>query len=269
MDPMRRACLTPRLADVMTRRGSLRLLTALLLVAASTEAAAADPLVRRVSGRAAQPQQGRHHQPEQKRKSRHRHHANKNKDKNKDKLEGVFRNIALTVQNADTDLHATASVRFFFAVKTGLDTYGNWMAASTVDLAPNQSFRYAPERFRVGALISFTPSLNLPQVFVDVRNLAFGFPKGGITYGGGLDPASGKIGTVLIPNDIFSTGGEERDHLRRDAIQEVVQCRSNCPIPNPSVVNRIDLELERKADSDNFIEFHLRAQISRQELSPG
>jgi hypothetical protein len=202
------------------------------------EAEADNHPVRRVQHRAAKRRQRRHHRLKQKRRQRQR---------NKNPIgatlgRGIFefRNTALTVKNVGTDLRATASVAFFFRTKIGYDEYGTWIPATSVDLAPNASSRFAGKHFRVGALISFTRSLNLGQAFIDVRNMGLDAPKGSITKGEGLDPPSGKIGTALLQERTFGQGQEADAGISRlDPA-----CQTNCPFPRPpATLNRFILEL--------------------------
>jgi hypothetical protein len=180
---------------------------------------------------------------------------------------GLFRDTALTIKNFRRDPQATASVTFFFAVKNGLDSYGNWIPDVSVDLPPDASFRYAKHHFRVGALIAFRPSFDLPPAFVDVRNKSFDFPQGAIYYGAGLDPASGKLGTALLPETGFNDAAADGTPYKKNVLyrNEVIVIDDH--LQEFTHVREIQLELARGHDSTEFIEFQLGALIF--EYCPG
>jgi hypothetical protein len=144
---------------------------------------------------------------------RGRHKQRSHRDK-KDKHNGrddaprggaPFRSSALTVVNKGVQpLQCT----FFFRVKTGLDDYALPTADGTQTIAANGTFRYDPDRYRVGVLIK---QILPADIYADVRNVSFFYPRGGVTQGSNLDPASGNFGSALIPEQNFSQGEAQQD----------------------------------------------------------
>ncbi|MFN8592219.1 MAG: hypothetical protein U0031_12235 [Thermomicrobiales bacterium] len=180
-----------------------------------------------IGGRRGKDHKGRH---------RHRIHGDrKDKDKHGDgapRGSGPFRSSALTVVNIDArplppiTLHCT----FYYRIKTGLDTYGPPVASIERTLATGESFRYAPDRFRVGVLIRHV--ILSEDIYADVRNLPFWLPTGSVSGGQNLDPAAGKTGSIRIREQGYDFG---ETHVL--------------------VVPR--LSLKRKSDSDTHIEWEL------------
>jgi hypothetical protein len=112
---------------------------------------------------------------------------------------GLFRDTALTVAFALPSGYAFSfSKTFYYRQKTGLDTYGPWIASSV------DSNRYDPLRFRVGVLVKSQSAEGAgPDLFVDVRNHAFLYPIGNIYSGSALDPPKDKLGTSLLNEYLF------------------------------------------------------------------
>jgi hypothetical protein len=155
-------------------------------------------------GRRGNDQKGRH---------RHRSHGDK-KDKKGRKDEGQrpdgpppqghgpFRATAVTVEGRWRDIEDIDrwTFTFYYRVKTGLDSYGPWIESHTATPATDALHRYAPDRFRVGVLLTVDTWLGPAprQAFVDLRNMAFGFPLGSMSAGVGLDPVHGKLGETIV-----------------------------------------------------------------------
>ena len=119
---------------------------------------------------------------------------------------GPFRSSALTVTNkSNQPLQCT----FFFRTKTGLDDYGLPIADGTRSINTGQSSRYDSDHYRVG--VQITKVLGPNDLFADVRNVSFFFPRGGVTQGSTLDPHSGNVGSALIPEQNFGQGEEHQE----------------------------------------------------------
>jgi hypothetical protein len=114
---------------------------------------------------------------------------------------GLFRSAALTVRSFTDPLF---TYTFFYRIKTGLDDYGPWLASHAETPGAGASYRYAPGRFRVGVLVSAPSAAGEGQVFIDVRNLSFGVPRGSGRYGAGLDPVHNGLGTTLFTEQAFT-----------------------------------------------------------------
>jgi hypothetical protein len=138
-----------------------------------------------------------------------RSHGDK-KDKGKNRNDAprggdpLFRSTALTVVNQGA---YPLSCTFFYRVKTGLDDYGLPIANGTQtvrgwDGHSDGRYRYDPDRYRVGVLIKQVAIVN-SDIYADVRNVSFWYPRGGVTKGANLDPAGGNFGTDLIPEQDF------------------------------------------------------------------
>jgi hypothetical protein len=181
-----------------------------------------------LGGRHGKDHRGRH---------RRRSHGDK-KDKGKGRNEappqshGPFRASALTVVNIDSHYFPsiTLNCTFYYRIKTGLDDYGPPVASFERTLARGESFRYAPDRFRVGVLIKHF--ITSHDVYADVRNKSLWLPTGGVTSGPDLDPPAGKTGSVLIREQAFDFN---ESHF------------ATLPM----------LRLKRKPDSDTHIEWEL------------
>jgi hypothetical protein len=146
-------------------------------------------------------------------KGRHRrrsHGDKKEKGKGHDEAppqsHGLFRATALTVVNLPVYLSPPVTLRctFYYRIKTDLDAYGPPIASVERTLAPGESFRYAPDRYRVGVLVKHF--INADDFYADVRNVSFWFPRGGVTSGPNLDPPSGKVGNPFIAEQNFYEG---------------------------------------------------------------
>jgi hypothetical protein len=146
------------------------------------------------------------------RKGRHRrrtHGDDKDQGKNRNdapKGQGLFRASALTVRNFNERPWPplTLNCTFYYRIKTGLDEYGPPVASQELTLAPGESFRYAPDRFRVGVLIKH--NLLSEDIYADVRNKSFWLPTGIVSGGQNLDPPAGKTGNVRIREQGFDFG---------------------------------------------------------------
>ncbi len=119
---------------------------------------------------------------------------------------GPFRSTGLTVTNkTNQPLQCT----FFFRTKTGLDDYGLPIANGTQTINPNQSSRYDTDHYRVGVLVPKV--LGPSDLYADVRNVSFFFPRGGVTQGSNLDPHGGNFGGALIPEQNFAENEEHQE----------------------------------------------------------
>ena len=170
-------------------------------------------------------------------RSRHRSHDDKNHkgQHGHDGLptnHGPFRACALTVVNSDQPPWPplTLNCTFYYRIKTGLDDYGPPIASVERTLAPGESFRYAPDRYRVGVLIKHV--ILSEDVYADVRNISFWLPTGSLSSGPNLDPPAGKTGSIRIREQGFDFGEQ-------------------------IVVTVPRLILGRKRDSDTHIEWEL------------
>jgi hypothetical protein len=158
-----------------------------------------------LGGRHGKDRRGRH------RRRTHRDQKDQKDDKNKGKDDrppgagakdhGPFRATALTVVNK---ISQPLNCTFYYRVKTGLDDYALPTAGVDRTIGPNESFRYDPDRYRVGVHIKQTPGWQ--DVYADVRNVSFWFPRGGVTEGQDLDPHTGKVGSPLIDEQNFVVG---------------------------------------------------------------
>lgn len=143
-------------------------------------------------------------------KGRHkkRKHGNK-KDKGKDDAPrgaGLFRSTALTVVNKGVN---PLDCSFFYRIKTGLDDYAGPTANGTRIINPNESYRYNPDRYRVGVLIKQV--LGPADIYADVRNVSLFFPRGGVTQGTSLDPAANTFGASFIAEQNFGVGDAQQN----------------------------------------------------------
>ena len=122
----------------------------------------------------------------------------------------------MTVRN---DLAEPVPCLFYAAHNTHGDDYDSFFKVSehTVNNEDNDhDYRFDPLEFRVGILIR---ELNEGKdVFCDVRNLRIGYPRGGVSTGDNLDPATGNFGAAYIREQGFSVDEEKynsRAVLRR------------------------------------------------------
>ena len=151
---------------------------------------------------------GGRHGKDHKGRHRRRTHGDKKDRKDEGRRDGappqrkrLFRATALTVINRRSQ---ALDCTFYFRVKTGLDDYALPTAGVDRSIGPNESFRYDPDRYRVGVHIKQTPGWQ--DVYADVRNVSFPFPRGGVTEGQDLDPHTGKVGSPLIDEQNIVVG---------------------------------------------------------------
>jgi hypothetical protein len=141
-------------------------------------------------------------------RNKKRKHGDK-KEKKKDDAPrgaGLFRATSLTVVNKGVN---PLDCSFFYRIKTGLDDYAGPTANGTRTIQPNESYRYNPDRYRVGVLIKQV--LGPADIYADVRNVSFFFPRGGVTQGASLDPAASKFGDAFIAEQNFSEGEAQQN----------------------------------------------------------
>jgi hypothetical protein len=160
-----------------------------------------------------------------KRRDRGDKKANGGRDGAPPKGNGPFRATALTVINRRSQ---ALDCTFFFRIKTGLDDYDLPTANGQRSLAPQESFRYDPDRYRVGVLVKQV--FGTDDIYADVRNVSVWFPRGGVTKGSQLDPPNGKFGSAFIDEQMF------------------VQTEAH---------DKSGITLWRKVDSENRIEWEL------------
>lgn len=122
---------------------------------------------------------------------------------------GGFRDSALTVANAsEAILLCTYCVR----TKLGLDDYALPDYVLEKSLDPGTSFRFDPEQFRVGVLIrQVDPGTDL---YADVRNVSYWYPRGGVTTGSNLEPHNDVFGNAFIAEQNYA----EREQRKRAKI---------------------------------------------------
>lgn len=154
---------------------------------------------------------GRHGKNRRGRDQRKRRtHGAKNKnnrnDGKRDNLKG-WRNTALTVENTGGDPQfEKISVTFFFRAKLDADFYGPPVRATdTIELGIGEKYRFANDRFRVCALVQHH-ALTKGDLYVDVRNIAFWFPRGSVTQGKNLDPPNFQVGDYVLTEQNFGVG---------------------------------------------------------------
>jgi hypothetical protein len=152
----------------------------------------------------------------------------------------LFRNAALTVVNFTNQDGRVFPLdcTFYYRRKTGFDEYGPLVEDVSQSVAPGKSFRYAPDRFRVAALIRFvpTPQNSYNNVFVDVRNIALGHPRGGVNRGTDLRPLDHQTGDSLIGEQ----GWKQQESV------------------SATIAGGGHLGFSRNDDSSDFIEFSVR-----------
>ncbi|MFN8661409.1 MAG: hypothetical protein U0075_05920 [Thermomicrobiales bacterium] len=194
---------------------------------------------------------GKNHRGRNQRKRRDHRKEQRDHSGNQDNLpgRGLFRNTALTTSIIHSiDYPFAFTTTYFYRIKTGLDDYGPWKEATT---GTAESSRYAPDRFRVGVLVSARGWPGDGQdLFVDLRNLAFATPRGAAYVGTGLDPARNQLGSALFAERAFGfyttpsgTYGDE--------VVESYLLKKNPPYPDWTAI----VSVTRKFDSDDFIEF--------------
>lgn len=166
------------------------------------------------------------------------------KNKNRDGSRGVFRTTALTVNTTvQAGLDLTFSAVFYYRTKTGRDRYGPWLVGRDGDAV---SDRFAPGHYRVGVLLS-TVSADGQGVdlFIDVRNLRFDFPRGAANVGFGLDPTRNNLGQALYGERDFAEGEAEAGG------SYVINVERSNPRSRGAVT------LTRNVDSQDFVEFEV------------
>lgn len=141
-------------------------------------------------------------------KKRRRGDRKRNRKHNAPRGGAIFRSSALTVVNQGKNpLNCT----FFYRTKTGLDDYGPPVAHETHAVGGNSRYRYDSDHYRVGVLVKQVPVINT-DLYADVRNLSFWFPRGSATKGSNLDPAAGNFGTTFFQEQEFDTGEKRHEY---------------------------------------------------------
>lgn len=141
-------------------------------------------------------------------KGRHKKRSHGDKKNKGDAPRGggpLFRSTALKVVNNSAN---PLQAEFFFRTKTGLDDYGSPIANGTQTINPANSFRYDSDHYRVGVLIKRV--LGPEDIYADVRNVSFFYPRGGVSKGRDLNPAGGTFGENLIAEANFFEGEEQQ-----------------------------------------------------------
>lgn len=194
----------PTRRQIITLAGGLALAASgLFLPEASEDAGARDSVLGGAKG-------GRHGRNHKGRHRRRTHGSEKNNEKHDDRSQAKdhepFRSSAVTVINRwPPPLECT----FYYQIKTGLDSYAPPVADGDRTILYNESFRYDPDRYRVGVLIRHTPGWQ--DVYADMRNVSLWFPRGSVVDGDNLDPHSGMDGHILINEQDFSQRETQRD----------------------------------------------------------
>ena len=180
----------------------------------------------RLGGRHGKNRRGVDHAKRRDRKDRSR---DRDRDRGKAPGRGLFRNTALTVES-NCCTGSAVNCTFYYRTKTGLDDYGSPIKALTVSVGKGEKYRFAPDHFRVAAMIEHSV-FDGYKYYADVRNIAFDYPKGLITRGPNLDPPHNQFGDSWLEERTFDQGSNATVGL---------------------------VELERYKDSDDFIEFTFR-----------
>jgi hypothetical protein len=192
---------------------------------------------------------GRHGKDHRGRGKRKRRDHGEKKDKGEDdRLPGrglfEFRKTALGVGGAG----ALFTFTFFYRQKTGLDEYGPWILARSETPTGGAGYRYAPDRYRVGVLVSAPAEVGPGQVFVDLRNMSFDFPRGSVYVGAGLDPVHNSLGQTLVNERVFGVPHTGEG----SSVTRVYNVGENRPAR---------FSLYREFDSDDFIEFFFQVAV--------
>jgi hypothetical protein len=146
-------------------------------------------------------------------------------DKRRRPRNEAFRDSALTVVNKTA---VALNCTFSFQHRIGYDSYDPPLADVAHSVDPDGSFRYDPAQFRVGVLVKdVDPDVDL---YADVRNVQFWYPRGGVSTGANLDPPGGIVGSAFIPEQNYSQGERRK---------------------------KAKIVLKRNHDSDGFIEWEL------------
>jgi hypothetical protein len=208
----------------------------LLPAVAGEPAARAGALSGDLGGRRGKNRRGRH-------KRKRRDHGN---DKGKNGGGGLFRSTALSIRtSAPAEFNLTFSAVFYYRTKTGLDEYGPWQVARDADPAFD---RYAADRFRVGVLLkAHWPQAPGTDLFIDVRNRSFDYPRGAAYSGYGLDP------TLAFPLPLIA----EQNFGQGDNPSGSYIISTDPPFP----ARFADCTLKRTNDSSNYIEFQVFVNV--------
>ncbi len=95
-------------------------------------------------------------------------------------------------------------VSFFYQPEDGLG-YGLPVTnGKTYSVFPESPESYAPGQFRIGVLIREVEAGN--DVYVDMRNVSLWYPRAGVYQGRAVDPTTGRLGDVFIPEQNYSEG---------------------------------------------------------------
>lgn len=150
-----------------------------------------------------------------------------------------FRRTAVTVKSFVDPL---LTFTLFYRVKTGLDTYGPWIEDHAETPAFGRSTRFANDRFRIGLLVSAPDGAGEGEMFLDLRNVTYDFPKASATYRyeGGLDPVHNDLGPPL---------------MREKAFSEMSTPDFGFFVVSESLI--LNHDIRRLADSEDYIEFQL------------
>lgn len=172
----------------------------------------------------------------------------------------LFRDTSLSLDIMDgRTQHFTFSATFYYRVLSGgLDDYnGPWIDSGTSVQGEGRTLkhRYAPERFRVGVLLrAFDGGYRAPDLFVDVRNIAFAAPRVAAYSGVNLDPASGKLGEAVLTERTMELVWIPFQGTKSRNFGLEYELRNS---PRDLCTG----SLYRHLDSDDFIEFELRMVV--------
>ncbi len=207
----------------------------LLPTVAGETAARAGALGSDLGGRRGKNRRGRH-------KRKRRDHGN---DKGKNGG-GLFRSTALSIRtSAPAEFNLTFSAVFYYRTKMGLDEYGPWQVARDANPALD---RYAADRYRVGVLLkAHWPKGPGTDLFIDVRNKSFAYPRGAAYSGYGLDP------TLAFPLPLIA-----EQNIGQGESPSGSYIISTIP---PFPARFADCTLKRTNDSSNYIEFQVFVNV--------
>jgi hypothetical protein len=125
-----------------------------------------------------------------------------------------FRDSSLKVVNRTA---GTLQATFYYRIETGIDTFGRAVANGTHAISANGEHTDAPGKIRIGVLIhNVDPGTDL---YADVRNVPYWYPRGGVSTGQNLDPAAERYGDVYIAEQNFDQREERRK--RRIALKRL------------------------------------------------
>jgi hypothetical protein len=109
------------------------------------------------------------------------------------------RSTAVTVINQS---NKPINCVFYLRTKTGPDSYGLPIANEMPGLDPYTSYRYDPDRDRVGVLVT---KVDGPyDIFVDMRNASGISARASVMAGINIEPQRGIFGTTQIPEQTFA-----------------------------------------------------------------